>query len=264
MSKQDIKPLFNAIETNLSISHGAITTLQNGLSDLKNELNKDISKRESDLNNLSYLARDIKDNFKFTLSLVDEINKIDELINQINILAINIALEVSKSEDINLEIFGDIAKDIREKSDKVQNIIEKIFTKEVKNKSFSEHNRYIQNSVLPLINERVESLGDYLNNKDEIFKSIKQLEDITVEISHTNSGNRDMIGLLSNLIEEHYQSSEQANRNSGVNEVQAQAQEDITKDEKQSKEINNKVKKKRVVRNLKSKNREIEQYIPEF
>lgn len=248
MLRQDIKPLFDALQTNLSISHGATENLQDGLLNLKDELKRDISKREYDLGNLSYLARDIRDNFQFTLSLVDEINVIDELINQINILALNTAIEASKVEGENEEVFGELAKDIREKSDKVQGVIERIFTKEVKNKSFSEHNRYIQNSVLSLINERVESLGDYLNIGDELLKDIKKLEDIVRDISHSNSNNRDIFSSLFNSID------------------QPEEESSITVEETQEIIIEDRdeVVEERVYKKVKSQNREVERYIPEF
>jgi ribosomal protein L29 len=201
MEVKRYKPLFDAFQSNLIHSKETIGVINRGIEEVEKLFLEDLSKRERDFGNLEYLARDLRDNLKFTVSLIDEVNIVDELITQINLLALNISIEANKESETT-QLFGELAKDIREKSDKIQMVIERIYTKEVRNKSFSEHNRYIQNSVLPLINERVESMGGYLQDSEDLVKELKKSIDETHTLSDINSNNMEILTKFSNLLED--------------------------------------------------------------
>ncbi len=179
-----LETLSQSIVGNLSLQKESMNSLLYSIQKVKKSLKDDFIYRERDLKNLSYIARDIKDNFQFTLMIADEVNIIDELIHQINLLALNITIESSKFGETG-DIFGELSKDIRENSDKIGSVIERIFTKEVKNKSFREHNRYIQNSVLHHINERIESLGSFIGGGDDLLREISSTEELLEDLIHS-------------------------------------------------------------------------------
>jgi|GEM_PF-3704639 methyl-accepting chemotaxis protein len=179
-----LETLSQSIVGNLSLQKESMNSLLYSIQKVKKSLKDDFIYRERDLKNLSYIARDIKDNFQFTLMIADDVNIIDELIHQINLLALNITIESSKLGETG-DIFGELSKDIREKSDKIDSVIERIFTKEVKNKSFREHNRYIQNSVLHHINERIESLGSFIGGGDDLIREISSTQELLEDLIHS-------------------------------------------------------------------------------
>jgi len=194
-----LKYLSEALFGNILIQRESISSIGNSLKILQKEFSSDISQKEMDLTNLSYIARDVRDNFQFTLSIIDEIGSIDELINQLNILALNISIEASKIEGEDGEIFTNLAKEVREKGDKVQGVIERIFLKEIRNKSFSEHNRYIKNSILPQINERVESLGQYFGNREDVVREFQKAGETIDELQILSSGNKTILSGIINF-----------------------------------------------------------------
>jgi len=193
MKDSQLTYLSDALFGNMKIQKESIILLEDSLKNIKKDFNDDIAKKSVDLNNLSYIARDIRDNFQFTIAIIDEIGTIDELINQLNILALNLTVEASKVDGESGNTFSNLAKEVREKGDRVQGVIERVFTKEIRNKSFSEHNRYIKNSILPQINERVESLDSFLGNKESILKEFKKTDDLVEELQLLNSGNKTIL-----------------------------------------------------------------------
>ena len=197
--QSQFKYLSEALFGNISIQKESIASIDESINVLRKEFESDISNKAVDLNQLNYIAKDIKDNFQFTLSIIDEITSIDELINQLNLLALNISVEASKVGGEEGEIFQNLAKEVREKGDKVQGVIEKIFIKEIKNKSFSEHNRYIRNSILPQIDDRVKSLGEYIHRKDDISKEFNKTDDLIDELHILSSGNRTILNGIMNF-----------------------------------------------------------------
>jgi len=193
------KYLSEALFGNISIQKESIASIENSVTFLRKEFDSDISNRETDLKNLNYISKDIKDNFQFTLSIIDEITSIDELINQLNTLALHISVEASKIGEENGEIFQNLAKSVREKGDEVQKVVENIFVKEVKNKSFSEHNRYVKNSILPQIDDRVKSLGEHIEKRDEILKEFQKTDDLVEELHILSSGNKTILNGIMNI-----------------------------------------------------------------
>jgi|GEM_PF-4566983 len=198
MKDSQLTYLSDALFGNMKIQKESIHLLENSLQMIKTDISDEVVKKNSDLNNLNYIARDIQDNFQFTISIIDEIGTIDELISQLNILALNLTVQASKVEGEIGNSFNTLASEIREKGDKVQNVIERVFTKEIRNKSFSEHNRYIKNSILPQVNERVQSLDNVLGKQESIFKEFKKADDLVEELQLLNSGNKTILnGIMS-------------------------------------------------------------------
>ena len=205
MDKQnriEVKPLFDTIDVNFSIANEATEYLQKSIKNIKKIVEEDILNQRNSLKDLNYIIRDIKNNLEFTLYLVDEINRIDEVVNQINVLALNTAIEASKVDGEASKIFGNIAREVREKSDQIQEIITHIFSKEVKNKSFTEHNRYIKNSVLNLLEDRGKNITNNINTGEQLLRHIKKLEDFAKDIENSNYGNKEMLQSLQNLLNE--------------------------------------------------------------
>jgi hypothetical protein len=199
MSKdfENLDALIEKIAGNISFQRETTSIIEENLLKIFGDFKDDLKNRESDLGKLEYISRDIKDNFEFTNSIFDEINSIKDLVSQINLLSLNTILEVSK-----LEESGDIinmAREIRDRVEKSEKVLERVFTKEVKNKSFSQHNLYIKNSILPLIDKRVESLGDYLGRGDELRKDIKRNIELINELGVSNSGILPLLSILSDL-----------------------------------------------------------------
>lgn len=194
-----LQSLSEAIQGNILFQKETISSIAKSIELLKKECNVDLSNKNIDINNLNYLVKDIKDNFQFTLNIIDEIGIIDELISQINLLALNISIQASKDGDLEQNLFINLANDIREKSDKIQGVIERVFIKEIRNKSFSEHNRYIQNSILPQINDRAQSLRDNIDNIGALSKEFKNIDISLDELHVANSGNKTMLSGITNV-----------------------------------------------------------------
>ncbi len=198
-NQNPIETVAQSVEGNLSLQREAMLSLSYSINRIRDYIKQDFSHREIDLKNLGYLARDIRDNFQFTLMLADEIGVIDELISQINLLALNITIEASKISDTG-EVFSELSKDIREKSDKIGSVIERIFTKEVRNKSFREHNRYVQNNVLNLINSRIESLGGYLGEGEFLIREINSSDELLEDLIHSIESSLPLASTLKNFV----------------------------------------------------------------
>ena len=199
MKDSQLTYLADALFGNMKIQKESIFLLDDSLQSIKKDFNDDLAKNEVDLNNLSYIARDIRDNFQFTISIIDEIGTIDELISQLNILALNLTVEASKIDNEIGNVFNNLATEIREKGDRVQGVIERVFTKEIRNKSFSEHNRYIKNSILPQVNKRVESLDSFLGNRESVLKEFKKTDILVEELQLLNSGNKTILNGIINF-----------------------------------------------------------------
>jgi hypothetical protein len=103
----------------------------------------------------------------------------------------------------------------------IQHIIEKIFLKEVKNKSFSEHNRYIKNGVLPRIDERIISLKKTIQNKDDVYKTIAKSDELIEELKLLNSGDKTMLSGLINFVANAVQELEETKKNIETKNIKA-------------------------------------------
>ncbi|HIO70601.1 MAG TPA: hypothetical protein EYG60_01575 [Campylobacterales bacterium] len=254
----EIKPLFDTIDVNFSIANEATEYLQKSIKNIKKIVEEDILNQRNSSKDLNYIIRDIKNNLEFTLYLVDEINRIDEVVNQINVLALNTAIEASKVDGEASKIFGNIAREVREKSDQIQEIITYIFNKEVKNKSFTEHNRYIKNSVLGLLEERGENITKYLNTGEQILRYVKKLEDWTKDIANSNDGNRELVQSLQSLLEEcnslkiapAQKPKEQKPQEEILNEESSEEDTEEEQEQKEEKQVERKKAVKSIIRNV--------------
>jgi len=274
--ENQIKYLSDALFGNITIKKESLEMLNRSLESLKSVLDKLLNDSSQDLNNLEYISRDIKDNFQFTLSIIDDLNEIDNSISKIIDFEIpkiaiissaetenksstaettnktqnnnddekneskenndeqvhnnsdevekndsDVSSKVSSDTDINKKDFKDIEienlknviNDMQKWGSEVQEIIEKIFLKEIKNKSFSEHNRYIKNGVLPRIDERIISLRKTIQNKDDVYKTIAKSDELIDELKLLNSGDKTMLNGLINFVANAVQELEEAKKN---------------------------------------------------
>ena len=81
--ENQIKYLSDALFGNITIKKESLEMLDRSLESLKSVLDKLLNDSSQDLNNLEYISRDIKDNFQFTLSIIDDLNEIDNSISKI-------------------------------------------------------------------------------------------------------------------------------------------------------------------------------------
>jgi methyl-accepting chemotaxis protein len=183
--KSIAKSLNGSIQTQGEMLLSALSSLNT----VKKEFELDFSNREREFRELNHVSRDIKDNFSFTLSIVDEIKIIDKTVGEINELALHLAIESKKLDEESQKIFSERSKSIREMSDTIKDVIDKIFTKEIRNKTFSEHNRYIRNSVVHRIDDEVSTIGKYIENRDEHLKRVNKIERFLNSIQETVSQN---------------------------------------------------------------------------
>ena len=270
--ENQIKYLSDALFGNITIKKESLEMLDRSLESLKSVLDKLLNDSSQDLNNLEYISRDIKDNFQFTLSIIDDLNEIDNSISKIVDFEIpkiaiispaetepkpstaeeetqndnndnnddekndeqvhNNSDEVEKSDsdvsskvssdtdnnkkdfkDIEIENLRNVISDMQKWGNEVQKIIEKIFLKEIKNKSFSELNRYIKNGVLPRIDERIISLRKTIQNKDDVYKTIAKSDELIEELKLLNSGDKTMLSGLINFVANAVQELEEAKKN---------------------------------------------------
>jgi hypothetical protein len=110
----------------------------------------------------------------------------------------------------------------------VQQVIENIFLKEIKNKSFSEHNRYIKNGVLPRIDERIISLRKTIQNKDDVYKTISKSDELIEELKLLNSGDKTMLNGLINFVANAVQELEETKK-SIKTQIQKETEKELEK-----------------------------------
>jgi len=268
--ENQIKYLSDALFGNTTIKKESLEMLNNSLKSLKSVLDKLLSDSSQDLNNLEYISRDIKDNFQFTLSIIDELNEIDNSISKIidfEIPKISIISPVNEPEkieeaqennetissdevknndvdtssdtdktniekkdfkDIEIDNLKNVINDMKKWGNEVQQVIENIFLKEIKNKSFSEHNRYIKNGVLPRIDERIISLRKTIQNKDDVYKTISKSDELIEELKLLNSGDKTMLNGLINFVANAVQELEETKK-SIKTQIQKETEKELEK-----------------------------------
>ena len=268
--ENQIKYLSDALFGNITIKKESLEMLNSSLQSLKSVLDKLLSDSSQDLNNLEYISRDIKDNFQFTLSIIDELNEIDNSISKIidfEIPKISIISPVNEPEkieeaqennetissdevknndvdtssdtdktniekkdfkDIEIDNLKNVINDMKKWGNEVQQVIENIFLKEIKNKSFSEHNRYIKNGVLPRIDERIISLRKTIQNKDDVYKTISKSDELIEELKLLNSGDKTMLNGLINFVANAVQELEETKK-SIKTQIQKETEKELEK-----------------------------------
>jgi len=268
--ENQIKYLSDALFGNITIKKESLEMLNSSLQSLKSVLDKLLSDSSQDLNNLEYISRDIKDNFQFTLSIIDELNEIDNSISKIidfevpKISMISPINEPEKIEeiqenketnnsdevknndvdtssdtdktniekkdfkDIEIDNLKNVINDMKKWGNEVQQVIENIFLKEIKNKSFSEHNRYIKNGVLPRIDERIISLRKTIQNKDDVYKTISKSDELIEELKLLNSGDKTMLNGLINFVANAVQELEETKK-SIKTQIQKETEKELEK-----------------------------------
>ena len=268
--ENQIKYLSDALFGNITIKKESLEMLDRSLESLKSVLDKLLNDSSQDLNNLEYISRDIKDNFQFTLSIIDELNEIDNSISKIidfEIPKISIISPVNEPEkieeaqennetissdevknndvdtssdtdktniekkdfkDIEIDNLKNVINDMKKWGNEVQQVIENIFLKEIKNKSFSEHNRYIKNGVLPRIDERIISLRKTIQNKDDVYKTISKSDELIEELKLLNSGDKTMLNGLINFVANAVQELEETKK-SIKTQIQKETEKELEK-----------------------------------
>jgi hypothetical protein len=165
-----IAKISHSLNISFSAQNDILNSIFSTLEIIKRELDLDFSNREREFRELEHISRDIKDNFTFTLSIADEVKSIDEVLQKINGETLNLTLK-SKDENVSKS-----SKSVREFSDEIKEVVNKIFTKEIRNKTFGEHNRYIRNSVVHRIDDELSSLKKYIESKDGHLKKLAKIE----------------------------------------------------------------------------------------
>jgi hypothetical protein len=168
-----IKKLTKSLQGSFSTQKEVVTSATSSLNIFEKEFEMNFSNREREFRELSHISRDIKDNFAFTVSIVDDLKSIQKFVSQIDDIVFSISVEAEKFEENQKVSNG--SKKIRELSDEVKGSLEKIFTKEIRNKTFSEHNRYVRNSVVHRIDDELESLQKYIDSREEQQKRVSKL-----------------------------------------------------------------------------------------
>ncbi|EJF06783.1 hypothetical protein ThvES_00011260 [Thiovulum sp. ES] len=168
-----IKKLTKSLQGSFSTQKELVNSATSSLNIFEKEFEMNFSNREREFRELSHISRDIKDNFAFTVSIVEDLKAIQKLVSQIDDIVFSVSVEADKFE--NNEKINEGSKKIRKFSDEVKNSLEKIFTKEIRNKTFSEHNRYVRNSVVHRIDDELESLQRYIKSREEQQNRISKM-----------------------------------------------------------------------------------------
>jgi hypothetical protein len=168
-----IKKLTKSLQGSFSTQKELVNSATSSLNIFEKEFEMNFSNREREFRELSHISRDIKDNFAFTVSIVEDLKAIQKLVSKIDDIVFSVSVEADKFE--NNEKISEGSKKIRQFSDEVKNSLEKIFTKEIRNKTFSEHNRYVRNSVVHRIDDELESLQRYIKSREEQQNRISKM-----------------------------------------------------------------------------------------
>jgi hypothetical protein len=191
-----LKKLTKSLQGSFETQRELVSTTTSSINIFEREFDMNFSNREREFRELSHISRDIKDNFAFTVSIVDDLKSIQKLISQIDEITFTVSIDANKLAN---EKISEESKKIRELSDEVKGFLEKIFTKEIRNKTFSEHNRYVRNSVVHRIDDELDSLSKYIESREEQHQRITKMTSNVSNLEESLAQNSAMISGIEQL-----------------------------------------------------------------
>jgi hypothetical protein len=211
--KKEIKKYTAALNKNFDIELESVKEIEAVIEKFRDSRSGETEALEDDLASLHYIAKNLRDNFQFTISIVEYLQNIQKTVKELNEAMILLSLKISTIENQEIkDSLIDVFKNTKEKEDALFNLVDEVLTAEVNNKTFIEHGRFVNNVVLPQISEKIEELGKEIKSSEELSSKFSKLFELVEDMKLLNSGNRTILKNLENIAGE---CSETQNQDSG-------------------------------------------------